>query len=484
MHSAPISALPRLWLTILATSLGFVLVQLDVSIVNIGLARIGTRLGVGMAGLEWVVDAYALSFASLMLSAGSLGDRLGARRSFIAGFALFVGASFACGIASGAAALIAARAVQGVGAAALVPSSLALLNHACHGDGQRRARAVGLWTAAGSVALAAGPVLGGLTIDTLGWRSIFLANVPIGVIGIWMTRRWVEETEVGNSALDPAGQALGAIALCAMTSAVVEGGASGIARPVVLALAALALAAGGVFLLVEARARQPMLPLAFFRLPGFSPATVVGFVVNFTLYGAIFAFNLFLQRLAHYSPLGSGLAFLPFPAALLVANLCAGPLVARYGARLPMAAGLALAAAGFALLSTVTARTTWLHMLPGLIALPAGIGTAVPAMTTALLSSVPRQRAGVASGVLNTVRQAGGAIGVALFGSLLAHDGASGMHVAFLLALVLLAATSLLALRGIERRAGDAMRRAGAVTPRAAAPAPAAAPGPRRRSDA
>jgi len=201
--------------------------------------------------------------------------------------------------------------------------------------------------------------------------------------------------------------------------------------------------------LVEARGSRPMLPLGFFRLPGFSAATAVGFLVNFTLYGAIFVFNLFLQRSAGYSPARSGIAFLPFPAVLFAANLLAGPLVARFGPRRPMAAGLALAAVGFGLLSTVTAGTPWLAMLPGLVVTPAGIGTAVPAMTTALLGAVPRSRAGIASGVLNTVRQAGGAMGVALFGSLLAGGGLSGMAWALLLAAGLAGLAALIAAVGV-----------------------------------
>jgi DHA2 family methylenomycin A resistance protein-like MFS transporter len=453
--------------TLVATSLGFVLVQLDVSIVNVGLARIGADLGLGVAGLEWIVDAYTLAFAALMLSAGALADRVGARRAFIAGFALFTAASLGCGIAPDAATLIVARTLQGVGAAGLVPSSLALLNHACRGDHETRAHAVGLWTAAGSVAMAAAPVVGGLMIDCVGWRSIFLVNVPIGLIGIFLTARHVGEADRGAGALDPFGQMAGIVALSAATAAVIEGGSPGSPARLALGLAVTAVLAGAAFLMIETRVAQPMLPLGFFRLPGFSAATSVGFVVNLTLYGAIFVFNIFLQRLADYSPSASGLAFLPFPVALLAANLWAGPIVARLGSRIPMTAGLLVAALGFAMLTGVKPSTPWLAMVPGLIVIPAGIGTAVPAMTTALLGCVDRARAGIASGVLNTVRQTGGAIGVAWFGSLLARGGASGLHFAFLVAPALLVAASLVALLGVRGKSARAVPSlSGAYAPR------------------
>jgi MFS transporter, DHA2 family, methylenomycin A resistance protein len=289
-------------------------------------------------------------------------------------------------------------------------------------------------------------------IDGFGWRSIFLINAPVGLAGIWLTLSRVEETEPGAASLDPLGQALGVISLCAITAAAIDWGASGRAGPQAILLALAGLVAAAAFLWVEARTKRPMLPLEFFRLQNFSPATAVGFVVNFTLYGAIFTLNLFLQRLAGYSPGWSGLAFLPFPVSLLFANLCAGPLVVRFGPRAPMVAGLAVAAVGFVLLSAVGAGTPWFGMLPGLITLPAGIGIAVPAMTSALLGSVPRSRSGVASGVLNTVRQAGGAMGVALFGSFFATGGASGMSRSFWLAAVLIGGASLLALYGIAAR--------------------------------
>jgi DHA2 family methylenomycin A resistance protein-like MFS transporter len=181
-------------LVIVATSLGFVLVQLDVSILTVALARIGAALGADAAGLQWVVDAYTIMFSSLMLSAGALGDRIGARRAYMAGFVLFVVGSLGCGLAPNVWMLVVARTVQGIGAALLVPCSLALLTHACRGDATLRARAISLWTAAASVSLAVGPVIGGVLIDTFGWRSIFFVNLPVGAAGVWLTYGYVDDT--------------------------------------------------------------------------------------------------------------------------------------------------------------------------------------------------------------------------------------------------------------------------------------------------
>jgi DHA2 family methylenomycin A resistance protein-like MFS transporter len=226
MHDTPKPAQPKIGLTVFATSLGFVLVQLDVSIVNIALAKIGADLGTTVAGLQWVVDSYALAFAALLLSAGALGDQIGARKGFIVGFAAFVAASLGCGLAPGPIALIVARACQGIGAALLVPCSLALLNQAAGNDTRLRARAVSLWTASGSVALAVGPVLGGFLVASLGWRSIFLINIPIGLAGIYLTRAFVQESASRHHSFDPVGQMLAIIALLGLVGAVIssEGG--------------------------------------------------------------------------------------------------------------------------------------------------------------------------------------------------------------------------------------------------------------------
>ena len=335
-----------LGLTIAATSLGFVMVQLDVSILNVALARIGEAVATDIAGLQWVVDAYAIAFASLLLAAGALGDRFGARRVYISGFVVFVLASLGCGLAPGAGALIAARAAQGVGAALLVPCSLALLTHACGDDGAARARAVSLWTAAASVALSAGPVLGGLLVDTLGWRSIFLLNIPVGAAGIWLTRRFITDTTPSNGGLDPVGQALALLMLLALIGAVIEAGRLGLG-PLVLSGFGIAVLSGAAFAAVEARSPDPMLPLSFFREPAFSATTLVGLLINLTLYGAIFVLSLYLQQVRGYSPMAAGLAFLPFPVVLGMANVAAGWVGSWAGLRLPMAFGLLVAGVWF-----------------------------------------------------------------------------------------------------------------------------------------
>jgi DHA2 family methylenomycin A resistance protein-like MFS transporter len=402
------------------TSLGFVVVQLDVNIVNVALARIGAELGVGMAALQWIVDAYALAFAALLLSGGALGDRYGARRCFAAGFALFTLASLACGLAPGIAALVAARAVQGVGAALLVPSSLALLSHACGGGDARRARAIGLWTAAGGLALAAGPILGGGLVDLLGWRSIFLVNLPVGIAGIGLTLGLLGETVPGAALppLDLPGQALAIVALLGATGGAIEAGARGWTDPLVVGALVLAAVAGAAFIVAERRTARPLLPLALFRAAAFATATAIGFLVNLTVYGLFFVLSLYLQQVLGYAPLRAGLAFVPITAIVTIANVGGGRLAGRLGPRLPMAGGLAIGAAGFALLAlTVTPAAAYARLLPGMLLIPVGIGIAVPAMTATILSAVERGKSGMASGVLNTVRQVGGAIGIALFGA-------------------------------------------------------------------
>ena len=443
------AAKPTLWPIIAATSFGFALVQLDVSIVNVALARISESLGGGVTGLQWIVNSYAIAFASLLLAAGALGDRVGARRTYIAGLTLFAIASVACGIAPGTGTLIAARALQGVGAAFVVPCSLALLTHACGDDDAARARAISLWTAAGSVTLSAGPLLGGLLVDALGWRSIFLVNIPIGAAGIWWTWRTVAETPRRNGALDLPGQALVLLMLLGLTGAIIEAGHRATDAPLVVAGFIGALLCGAGFLLREARTADPMVPLGFFRNSTFSAAILVGLVINLTLYGTIFLLGLYLQQILGYSPAIAGLAFLPLPVVLGMANVAAGTIGRRFGLRIPMALGLIIAGIGFWLLARLSATTNYASLLPGLVVIPLGVGLSVPLMTSALLATVPRIRSGVASGVLNTVRQGGGCVGVALFGALMGGGGVAGIRSALMLSAALLACGAVVAVTGI-----------------------------------
>ena len=425
-------------LTVFATSLAFVLVQLDVSIINVALATIGARLHTGVTGLQWVVDGYAVAFASLLLSAGGLSDRIGPRPMFMLGLGGFTAASVLCGIAPGPDALIAARVLQGAAAAALVPSSLALLNLGCAEDAALRAWGIGIWTAAGSVGLAAGPVLGGAMIGWLGWRGIFLVNLPIGLFGLWLTQRFVAATPGADTRIDWTGQALAVVALVCATGSVIEAGRLGWASLPIRGGMIMATLLMVGFVVVERRHPQPLLPLGLFGSRAFSGAMAVGFLLNLTLYGSLFVLGLYFQQTRHWSALVSGIAFLPLPLVLGLANLMAGRAAAWLGAPAAMTAGLLVAACGSVLMAAIGPATPYPEIAIGLVLMPAGIGVTVPLMTAALLGSVSGARAGVASGALNAVRQAGGAIGVALFGGLAPHG-------AFLLGAALLAAAAVIA---------------------------------------
>jgi DHA2 family methylenomycin A resistance protein-like MFS transporter len=256
---------PNVPMTLAATSLGFAVVQLDGSILNVALSQIGISLGTDINDLQWTVDAYFVAFAVLLLSAGSLSDRWGARRAFVSGFIVFSLASLASGLAPNVAVLIAARTVQGAGAALLVPCSLALLNGVCRDDAGLRARAVGLWTAAGGVGIAAGPILGGLLIAFFGWRSIFLINLPIGVVGIWLTLRFLNQPVSARArSLDLTGQTLIALTLLGLVGAIIETGSSGWRSTIVLSSIMLAVAAGTGFIVVEKRCRNQLFQLIYF----------------------------------------------------------------------------------------------------------------------------------------------------------------------------------------------------------------------------
>ncbi len=449
---------PALARIVATVSVGFVVTQLDVTIVNIALARIATDLHANIARLQWIVDAYTLAFAVLMLSGGVLGDRYGARRLYAAGLVVFALASLACGLAADPALLIAARALQGAGAAAMLPNSLALLNEACRHERTLRARAVGFWTAAGAISIAAGPVAGGLLIAAFGWRSIFLVNLPLCAAGLAATLLWIPAprrepapasgTNAAARSLDLRGQLLAIVALTAFTGAVIEWRPLGFSHRAVSGGFALALIAGVAFVMLEARIASPMLPLGLLRNRNFSASVLFGVCVNLTYYGTVFVLALFLQHARGQTPLQAGLTFIPLTGGFLLSNIASGHVVARFGTRLPMIGGALVAGLGYALLMPVDAGTPLIALLAAFLLIPSGMGLAVPAMTTTVLSSVEPARAGTASALLNTARQAGGAVGVAAFGALTGSGAAaqvvSGLHAdAAISAILLLIAAAL-----------------------------------------
>ena len=421
----------RRHLPLLAICLGYFMVILDATIVNVALPSIGRDLGGGVGGLQWVVDAYTVVFAGLLLSAGSIGDLIGSRKVLDTGLGLFTAASAACALAPSVEVLVGARVAQGLGAALMVPSSLALLR-AAYQDTAERARAVGAWGGVAGIAAASGPILGGVLVSIADWRAVFIVNLPVGLLAMWLSYRHLPKAgERSDAGLDPPGQVLGVLTLTLLTLGLIEGGSSGWGSSLALiGLLGFVPALLG-FLAVERHARHPMLPLSLFRNRTFSGATFVGLAINLGFYGELFAISLYFQRLRGFSALETGLALVPEGVFVAVSSVLSGRLTARTGPRAPMLCGLLLGAAGFAGLVGAGRSTPYTVLVPGLIAVGIGMAFTMPAATAATIESAPADRAGIASGVLNAARQAGGAIGVALLGTLLARSSfVSGLHLA------------------------------------------------------
>jgi len=396
-----------------------------------------------------------IAFGGFLLLGGRAADLLGRRRVFMAGLTLFTAASLVCGLSTSLGMLIAGRIAQGIGAALCVPSSLALLNSSFP-DAASRARAVGIWAGAGGLGLAAGPVVGGIVVDQFGWPTIFFLNLPFGLIGLWLTIVHAPSgSKIPDRGLDLIGQALAIVALAGLTFGFIESGELGWTSPAVLAGFACFIVAAISFLVAEARSADPMLPLSLFATPAVGAACLVGLLSNFAYYGLMFVLSLYFQGVKGFSPLATGLAFLPMTALVTVASLVAGRLTARFGPRLPMAIGQALAGCGYlALAGLADAATPYIILVGPMLAAGIGVALTVPSMTTAVLANVQRQHGGVASGALNAARQIGGVIGVGVFGSLVAGgsgDLPSGMHVALLIAGLALMIGCLVSIAGVRR---------------------------------
>ncbi len=441
---------------LLTVSLGFVMAMLDVTVVNVALGSIERGLRAGLPTLVWVVDGYTLSFAALLLVGGALANRHGARHVYMGGLALFVAASACCGAAPDGAALVAARLLQGVGAALFMPSSLSLLGQAYPGE-HERLRVFALWSAIVSVAVAAGPLVGGVVVGTLGWRAVFWLNAPIGVLGLVLARRHLPRSSPDAAARpEVAPHLLAVIMLAALAFVLIEGGSWGWASPRIVGALALSLGAALAFGYCERRARAPIVPRALLGRPGFLEVNAVGFLINFGAFGQLFLVSLYFQKALHADAWHTGLDLLPLMAMFMLGNLLSPQLSARWGTRRAMAVGLGVSA----LLSVLLAAAGDRLALPWLTALFAaanlGVAAAVPAMTATVMQLTGRAHANIAAAALNVNRQIGALIGVAAVGAVLHATPAWSQSLPRALALIAAAyvsGTVLAARAGREARA-------------------------------
>ena len=455
---------PQARWVLLATVLGTGIAFLDMTVVNVALPTIGKELDATVAGLQWIVNGYTLTLASLILIGGSLGDRFGRRRVFLVGIVWFAVASLLCGLAPTESALVAARVLQGIGGALLTPGSLAIIQASfTPGD---RARAVGAWSGLSGIAAAIGPFVGGWLVGAGSWRLIFLINVPLAIAAVAVTLRYVPETRNSESAggIDVAGAVLTVVGLAGLSWALIESGERG-ATAATLTAAAIGLAALTGFVEVERRSRHPMLPLEIWRSRQFSAANVVTFLVYAAIGINFFLLSVDLQQVLGYSPMHAGLATMPVTALMLALSARAGMLAERIGPRLPMSVGPLIVAVGLAMLSRVHEGTTYLGtVLPGVIVFGLGLTLTVAPLTATVLAAAAARYAGIASGVNNAVARGAGLLAIAVIPGVAGLTGdaykdpaafANGFRTAMLISAVLAAAGGALAWLFIRNEVAD-----------------------------
>jgi EmrB/QacA subfamily drug resistance transporter len=453
----------RKWWVLVAMVFGLFMPMLDNLVVNVALPTIQRDLGAGVSELQWIIDAYTLTFASFMLTGGALGDLYGRKRFFIGGLITFTIGSLLCGLSGSIGQLIAFRAFQGLGAAMLLPGSLSIITATF--SGRERGAAIGIWAAMSGLAIAIGPVIGGLLVEHLSWQSIFFINVPVGILGLAMTVLMVGESRDPSTSrrLDPAGLVTGTAGLFFLVFALIEGNARGWTDGLILGAFGLSALLLLVFLYVESHRDSPMLPLSLFRIPTFAAANVVAAAVFFAMFGTVFFLALYLQNVEGYSPVGAGLRLFAFSAVILVVAPLAGRLSDRFGSRWFMTGGPLVAAAGMGLMLRTEVGSSYATViLPAFVVLAAGMASTMTPMTAAVMGSVEPRLAGVASAASNTSRELGGVFGIALLGAVVT----SAFHRAFtadLLATGLSKAhtTALVAKLGADAAAGNAPGGAG-----------------------
>jgi EmrB/QacA subfamily drug resistance transporter len=445
---------------LLATILGSGLAGVDATVVNIALPSIGQDFGVGFGTLQWTITAYTLTLASLILLGGALGDEYGRRRVFVIGVVWFALASLLCGLAPSAGLLVAARALQGVGAALLTPGSLAMIQASF--APQDRARAIGAWSGLGGVATAIGPFLGGWLILVASWRWVFLINLPLAVVVVVVSQRHVPETRDPTSAgrIDLLGAVLAVLGLAGVTYAIIELPARGAGSPAVVTAAVVGVLAMVAFVVAEARLPHPMLPLAIFRSRQFSAANAVTLLVYGAFGGIFFLLAVQLQVVSGFSPIGAGIALLPITIVMLLLSARAGQLAQRIGPRLPMTLGPLVCALGVLMMLRIGIDANYLtDVLPAVTVFALGLSLLVAPLTATVLAAVDARHAGIASGVNNAVARAAGLVAVAALPVLAGITGDDyqsptafddGFRIALLIAAGLLVAGAALSLATIR----------------------------------
>jgi EmrB/QacA subfamily drug resistance transporter len=481
----------RRWWSLVAVGLATFMTYLDNNVTNVAIPTIQRSLHLSIAGLEWVVSSYILAFAGLLLVGGKLADIYGRRRMFFIGLTVFTLSSLGAGLAGSGAMLIGMRLVQGLGASLLVPTTLAIIVASFH-DVRERATAVGVWTAIGAMALAFGPLIGGFISQHVHWGWIFFINVPVGAITFGIAAAAVQEsrdTSVGRH-LDVPGLAASVVALTSLIYALIEGHDKGWTSGVILGAFGLAALGAAAFGLIESRSAHPMVPFALLRSGVFSGGLGTMMLWAFGIFGIYFFTSIYLQDVLRFSPTKAGLAFLPMALCMALFAGIGGQLGARVGAHLLVALGLALDAAGLYLFARLGAGATFAGLMPGFLLFGAGSGLMNVPLTNAVLGSMPRERSGIASALLNDSREVAGLLGVTVIGAVLRsrqgvalRHGVSpapafidGYHTGLAVTIVLIAVgviVSYVTLRRAPRAAAQAAAQAGLASEPAAEGAPA-----------
>jgi EmrB/QacA subfamily drug resistance transporter len=462
----------RKWWTLAAVAFGLFMIMLDNTIVNVALPSIERDLHMSISSLEWVVTAYALTFAALLITGGKLGDYYGRRKMFTLGLAIFTLASLACGFAPSAGFLIGMRAVQGVGSALMNPATLSIITATF--EPRERGRAIGIWAGVSAMALAIGPLLGGLIVDNLNWNWIFFVNVPVGVVGIVVSQLVIRESRDTSheQSIDIPGLVTSGLGLLALCYALIEGNKHGWTSAEIIGLFAASVVLIAAFVVLEMRQRLPMLDLSLFRIASFSGANTVALLVSLGMFGVFFYVSLYVQNILGYSPTKAGATFLPMTLLIIFIAPLAGNFSDKIGSRWLMGAGMTLLGVSLLLYLRVGVHSSYVSLLPQLLLGGVGMALTMSPMTSAAMASVPIDKAGVGSGVLNSFRQVGGSLGIALMGAILAsylapgdrnpQDFVNGLHAALTVSAVIVfagAAVAVLAVKPARRGEQQLVRR-------------------------